>query len=78
MQHQLQMIAYAGNDVELSQVNKRIPYPCIHFKHLADELVSETTKRQAQAHENFSRYQKLYPTGAQQKEPKFAAVFRDF
>jgi hypothetical protein len=46
MQHQPQLIAFAGSDVELSQENKKhIPYPCIHFKHLADELVSETTKR---------------------------------
>jgi hypothetical protein len=27
------------------KTKKHIPYPCIHFKHLADELVSETTKR---------------------------------
>jgi hypothetical protein len=49
MQHQLQVVAYAGNEMELSQATtttkKSIPYPCIHFNHLADELVSETSMR---------------------------------
>jgi hypothetical protein len=36
--------------MELSQATtkekkKRIPYPCIHFNHLGDELVSETTMK---------------------------------
>jgi hypothetical protein len=53
MQHQLQLVAYAGNDMELSQAKmKCIPYPCIHFNHLADELVSETTMKMLAAARN--------------------------